>query len=375
MKWIGFLSPILSFSLIVASYAPNALAETQENGSSTPVHPLFADTTPLKLTLAYDIHSLRQNKFTLRDKGLPGRLTFEAQQLDVVVSPRGAGSFFCPQPQLRINFAKSASQNTPFAGLKKVKLFTSGICLKGNSDPTEDKMILANYLIYKLAEKALPYHFKTRLAEISYVDTSGQIAPYTQLAFFLEPEKQVERRLGLKRTEESELKQLGVAQLSKLAHIESVSAVNAFEFFIGNFDYGVPGFYFHITNSVEPFEKNVHMYRDSQGQLFPLVFDFDFSRLNYTGGCGVGAKFKPSSVQQTVWSCDVNGLTKVYKSDLEDFKFKEDAVRFFPSLKQAFLQWRQDNKSEIDQLGPEHSTNLDTFIEAFERALLAMAPH
>ncbi|MNK94990.1 hypothetical protein D3C87_1152120 [compost metagenome] len=333
-----------------------------------PAGNLFTNEEPLKLTLKYDIGLLQKEKASYRENGLPGTMQLDGKNLDVSIMTRGKGSFSCRQTQLKIDFSKAATAATPFEGFGKIKLFTSGRCLDAETNPESDKIILSNYLIYKLYEQIFPLHFKTRLVEISYTDAGGKVAPYTQLAFFMEPEKSVEARLSLKRIENPDLLKLGT-KITGMADEDSVNLMHAFQFFIGNYDYGVPGFYAHIAQSVIYMEKNVQMFQDASGKLFPIAYDWDFSRFIYVGGpyCNVGGRFFIDGTIPT--DCSLDNLSFTYEDDLVAYRYKDDVIGQLNVLKYAFQQWRAANKENLEKLGPKYLEGLDAFDQTFEPAV------
>lgn len=352
----------LLISLLVSSFA---MAKALPSGT------LFQDQAPLQISLSYDISQLKLSKESLRDsdQGLPGVVSIGDTSIPVEVTPRGKGSFSCEQPQLKLNFKKSQVQGTPFTDLKKIKLFTSGICIPNGTNPEHDKLILSNYLVYKLYEEVFPIYYRTRLVEISYTDTSGQIAPYKQLAFFMEPEDHIEARLNLHRFEQEDLDKIK-NEIVQMTDSEYAAHMHAFQFFIGNLDYGVPGYFYHISGSTNVFEKNMHMYQNKEnGKLIPIGFDWDFSRLLYIGrSCGgVSAPFFFGN--RGPLQCEPEKLKAVYKVDFAEFRYQNNVVQALPRLVSAFRMWREKEKESFKLLGPEFSQGLDAFIEAFPAAI------
>jgi hypothetical protein len=332
-----------------------------------PAGNLFNGEEPVKLTLKYDMKQLQNEKASYREKGLPGKIQIDGKTLEVGIMTRGKGSFSCKQTQLKIDFSKAATTETPFEGFGKIKLFTSGRCLDTVTNSDYDKIILSNYLVYKLYEEVFPMYFKTRLVQISYIDSSGKIKPFQQLAFFMEPEKSLEARLSLKRVENPELRTLG-PKVTAMADEDSVNLMNAFQFFVANYDYGIPGFYSHIAQSVIYIEKNVQMFQDTKGKLFPVAYDWDFSRFIYAASaCNVSGRFFIDGTVGT--DCSIENLKFVYEDDLVAFRYKDDLIGQLEVLKYAFKQWRTKNKENIEKLGSKYSEGLDAFEEAFEPAV------
>jgi hypothetical protein len=332
-----------------------------------PAGNLFNGEEPLKLTLKYDIKLLQNQKASYREQGLPGTIQIDGKSLNVGIMTRGKGSFSCKQTQIKIDFSKASTAQTPFEGFGKIKLFTSGRCLDTVTNPETDKIVLSNYLVYKLYEQVFPLYYKTRLVEISYVDSGGKIKPYKQLAFFMEPAKSLEARLSLKQIENPELRTLG-EKVTTLADEDTVNLMNAFQFFVANYDYGIPGFYSHIAQSVIYIEKNVQMFQDANGNLFPVAYDWDFSRFIYVESkCNVSGRF---FIDGTIGDdCSVDNLKFIYSDDLVAFRYKDDVVGQLEVLKYAFKQWRTKNQDNIEKLGSKYSEGLNAFEEAFEPAV------
>ncbi len=336
--------------------------------SSEKIH-LFSSLEPLELKLSYDIRELQLRKAELREEGLEGELTVNDKILKIRVAPRGNGSFhFCTQPQLRLLFNSSDSEETPFAGIKKLKLFTFGGCVEPKFSPAADTTILTNYLIYRFQDEVFQANYKTRLAWINYTDTSGTTPPYRQAAFFLEPGKSVKQRLSLTRIEKEDVTKAG-NKVAEALDPSAVSLMHAFQFFIGNFDYGVPGVYSHILNNAFPVEKNIHLFADSQGRLYPFSFDFDFSRFtNFARACTLSGSFFMGSPPS---ECLAKNIKETIAADLKKFKFASDVTANLAHLRQAFARWRSANQDLIDRLNPSllQNQHLDAFIAGFSEAV------
>lgn len=337
--------------------------------------PIFNDSSVININLEYDIIRLQKEKEELREDGLVGAITelTTNKKLPVQVLTRGNGSFECQQPQLKIKFDKELSKDTIFKKLGKVKLFTKGTCLENQTDPEQDRQIIANYLIYKLYEEMTGFSFKTRLLKINYKDTSGTFSDYTQYGFFLEPNSNLEKRLGLKNVDQLELMQLG-AQTPSLINMSSLKLVNAFELMIANYDYGISGFFSHIINDngypgIYYGEKNSKIYRDEQGKLIPFIYDFDFSRFGYSNPvCMFGFTFFHSNFSFNP-ACSVASLLEGLNKDLEMFKYKDDFDLNLKALVTGLKAWEEKHKSLISMLGAEYNLGLSNFKKALESKL------
>ena len=330
----------------------------------------FNDNSVVEISLNYNISRLQAEKESLREDGLKGELTtlFDNKKYSVKVLARGAGSFDCQQPQLKIDFKKKEVKNSIFDGLNKVKLFTKGVCLETKTDSEQDKQIIANYLIYKLYEEFSDIHYKTRLLKINYSDSSGTIPDYTQYGFFLEPKKNLEIRLDSKYVDILGLQNIG-ENLPNRMDENLVSKVNAFEFLITNYDYGIPGFFSHIINDsgypdILIAEKNSKVFEQRDGTLIPLIYDFDFSRFGYSAPmCMFGFRFFMNN-KPFVPSCEVSHLKSIILEDLRDFKYSNDVLKNIELFINSLNQWKTVNEALIFELGAEYQTGLNNFIKA-----------
>jgi hypothetical protein len=159
-------------------------------------------------------------------------------------------------------------------------------------------------------------------------------------------------------------------RLPELSSADIVSKVNAFEFLIANYDYGIPGYFSHIindslSNQIYYGEKNSKMFRDDNGSLIPFIYDFDFSRFGYMGPyCGFGFPFFWGAEPDL--ECDTNNLKNILLTDLEKFKYKNDVILHLPLFSKSLESWKKKNQSLIELLGKEYSNGLDNFQEALK---------
>ena len=330
---------------------------------------LFEKSELLKIKVSYNITQLQTDKFNLTETGLPATLEYADKVLQVEVLARGGGSMQCLQPQLKINFENSISAATIFQGFKKVKLFTNGSCNPNETNPLTDQYVLANYLQYRLYELISPYHFKTRLVEVTYNDTSGKYPPYTQTSFFLEPDKSIKQRLGFNRIEDEEIQAL-LPQIKTKMHPSALSYANGFEGFIANFDFIIPGHYSPTNDDLNaPIAKNVNLYQDINGYIYPFIYDFDYSRMNFNPGhaCWLTISI-PDELTDFKPRCLENEVIKAMKKDLST-PLKNAELESAPAIKKAQDKWQLIYKNEINSLGFIYSEERQMHINSFLKAI------
>jgi hypothetical protein len=215
---------LIGFPVLLALLGPALAAERA---------PLFQDDTSLKAVLTAPI----VQAYSQRDQDVriyfPGHWTYinsdgESQRLDVSIRTRG--NFrreFCTFPPLQLNFKKSQVKGTLFKGQDKLKLVAP--CQQGVASQQE---VLKEYLAYRIFEILTDRSFGTRLIRLSYIDSDEKRAPRTDLAFVIEDDGDVAKRLKVDqlRVSYNEFHQLDQP---------TTALLDLFQFLIGNNDYSV----------------------------------------------------------------------------------------------------------------------------------------
>ena len=232
--------------------------------------PLFRDHTPLKAVLTAPIsQAYAQRKSNVR-LYFPGHWSYidengETQRLQVSIRLRG--NFrrqYCELPPLRLNFKKSEVKGTLFAGQDKLKLVAP--CQHGLK--SQQKLLL-EYLAYRIYEVLTDRSFGSRLIRLSYVDSDEKLKSWTDLAFVIEDESDIGKRLGLDRANVAE------NRFEEL-HQPTTALVELFQLMISNHDYSVlqgPADEYCCHNSV------MYVDEDQPDKRIPIPYDFDMSGL------------------------------------------------------------------------------------------------
>jgi len=232
--------------------------------------PLFQDHTTMKAVLTAPIvqtYAQRSSDVRLYH---PGQWTYidangESQRLDVSIRIRG--NFrreYCELPPLRLNFKKSQVKGTLFGGQDKLKLVAP--CQNGLE--SQQKLLL-EYLAYRTFEILTDYSFGTRLIRLSYVDSDNKKKTWTDLAFVIEDDSDVAKRLKIDKARVAE------NQFEELDRPKTALA-ELFQLLISNHDYSVlqgpKGEY--CCHNTEMFTR-----KESADKRIPIPFDFDMSGL------------------------------------------------------------------------------------------------
>lgn len=262
------LRPLLALGATLLLATP---AVSQETVAPEDLLPLFRSHDLLRLRIEADFHALRRD----REEENPERegnawlIRDDGTEVHFPVQLRTRGRFrlqsrTCTFPPIRVNFRKGQVEETLFDGQDKVKLVTH--CRDGDRF---HQNVVREYLVYRIYNLLTPLSFQARMAEITYLDTSGEEDPVTRLAFFIEMEESLAERLGGEIPSDS-VQALGIHPAR--IHNEHAARVALFQYMVGNTDfslYGVPGTPPH----------NVVPVRLEAGGIIPVPYDFDWTGL------------------------------------------------------------------------------------------------
>ena len=300
---------VLLITILVLAIAGSADASERD--------PLFAEHETLKAVVTAPI----SQTYAQRDSDVrlyfPGQWTFmnedgESQRLDVSIRIRGNfRKEYCELPPIRLNFKKSQVKGTLFKGQDKLKLVSP--CQHGLE--AQQKLLL-EYLAYRTYEILTDQSFGSRLIRLSYVDSDDKLQPWTDLAFVIEDEGDVGKRLGLDKARVAE---------NRFEELDQVATARyeLFQLLISNHDYSVlkgpPGSYC-CHNSV------IYTSEDSPERRIPIPFDFDMSGL-------VNAKYAAPPSHLPIRQV----RTRYYRGLCQPDDVMADAVAHFLSKKEEIL--------------------------------------
>ncbi len=223
---------------------------------------LFKKPDALEVTITTGLGKL------IRDRDSTERVTHGAElsykdsagtAVTVAITLRTRGHFRrqarnCDFPPLKVEMTKDVARKTIFEGNRTLKLASS--CRPSSSD--YEQYILQEYSLYRMYQALTPWSFRTRLAHVTFQDSTGKSKPVQSWAFFVEDDGDLAQRRSSKKFEtkgalfdDLEPQQFGLMQL--------------FAYMAGNTDWSVAGLH------------NVTMLRDSSGTVHPVPYDFDWS--------------------------------------------------------------------------------------------------
>jgi hypothetical protein len=175
-----------------ALIALGALLAATAASAAEPAKPLFADDQPIRITIKGPIKRLASSED--RSRNVAATLSMGAESLPVQLSPRGITRLrkeTCDFPPIRVDFSGAPPATSMFAGQRRLKLVTH--C---RSSESFQQYPLLEYATYRLYNVLSPMSFRTRLAQVDYVEDDGR--PVTsRVGFFIEDLSDVARRNGM----------------------------------------------------------------------------------------------------------------------------------------------------------------------------------
>ena len=252
-----------------------------------PAKPLFAASDPIHIIIQAPLSKLINDRTT--NAAVPGTLTDSSgQALPIAVSLRGHVNRLaetCEFPPLRVEFTSTPPAGSVFAGQKKLKLMTH--CHSGSA---AQQYLLLHYATYQMYNLLTPLSFRARLASVDYRDAAGRTIT-SSAAFFLEDEKDLARRNGLK--------QVHAGTSIPLEWLSPTDAARSalFEHMIANHDWSM--------RAGPAGEECCHNFKllgvGAPGMTVPVPYDFDFSGLVGDPHATTPEQLKIGSVRQRVY--------------------------------------------------------------------------
>lgn len=246
--------------VFLAAVAFAASPATAKKGEVTP---LFASETPIHVTIQGPMGTLAGNR---AEVPRPATLTADGVSYPITLTTRGItrkSTDICDFPPLRVTFTKPAPPGSLFEHQKHLKLVTH--CRR---DPGFQQKVLLEYSAYKLYNLMTPASFRTRLANIDYLDDTGR--PYiSRIGYFLEEFSDVAKRNGMEAAHEPDT--ISGALLDPAAS----GRFAVFEYMISNYDWSMRA----GPKGTECCHNSRLINPGAGSQLIPVPYDFDFSGL------------------------------------------------------------------------------------------------
>ena len=235
-------------------------------GAAIPVsvaaaQPLFRSDTVLELTLTTNLRDLVRERDSTKLDWFDADFRYPSGDttVGVPVELRARGHFRrqrsnCDFPPIYLKVKKDTAQGTELQGNPRVKLTTP--CKAGNDD--FQQYILLEYGVYRMYEELLPMHPRTRLARISWRDSTERMKPLTVYAFFSEQDEEVAKEYDIT------LRENMVGARFADVHQPTLQGIALFSLMVGNSDWSLGGLH------------NIYLLQDSIGTIKPVAYDWDW---------------------------------------------------------------------------------------------------
>jgi hypothetical protein len=206
----------------------------------------------------------------------------------------------CFMPTMKLDFRNTTSPKLAPLGLLKLVCACS-------TGPSDERLVLREFLTYKIYNLLTDMSFRVRLLRINYKDTRGKIKSYSQYGFFIEATDDMAKRNKCREVNKP-------AFHSERTNRQQMTLVSIFQYMIGNTDWSVPAFH------------NIKLMRsrtDSLSSPYTIPYDFDF--------CGlVNANYASPPQELDITSVRERAYRGFQRSSTEI----EDALKIFHEKKQ-----------------------------------------
>ena len=223
---------------------------------------LFRDEAPLTLTLTTNLRDLVRERDSTELRWFGAEMSYadaKGTMRRLPVELRARGHFRrqarnCAFPPLFLRADRAARDSSILQGNPRLKLVTP-------CRPTADdyqQYIYVEYLTYRTYAIINPVHHRTRLAQITYRDSTDRVKPITVMAFFLEIEEEVADEAKLKFSEQT-------GAVFDDMEAEALNRLSLFEYWVGNTDWSLSALH------------NISLFQKPDGAYVPIAYDFDWS--------------------------------------------------------------------------------------------------
>ncbi len=226
--------------------------------------PLFKSEEVLPVTITSNMRDLVRQRDSTKLEWFGAAFTYSEgdSAVSIPVELRARGHFRrqrsnCEFPPLFVRGEKERLSGTELQGNPRLKLVTP--CRPGSEE--YQQYILLEYGIYRAYEVLNDIRPRTRLAQVTYVDSADRAKPLTVPAFFMETSKEVsdEEKMTLR-------EEMTGARFADV-HQETLQSLALFEVMVGGNDWSLGA------------QHNIFLLQDSLGVFYPVAYDWDFSGL------------------------------------------------------------------------------------------------
>ncbi|MCP5145889.1 MAG: hypothetical protein H6978_13860, partial [Gammaproteobacteria bacterium] len=229
---------------------------------------LFAARDDFSIILEFPLRELVRNKAA--KKPLPATLHYrdsEGHTISIPLEVRARGNKrleLCSFPPILLDLKPKRSTGTLFAGFKELKLVTQ--CKRG--DRYADYVRLEQQ-IYQVFNLLTPLSFRTRMLNVTYRDSTGEVESFTEPGFVIEEIEDVARRNTMQRVRKP---RLSIEELDST----HASLSTLFQYLVGNTDWSA---YVPSEGDDECCHNGRPIASSKSGPVVVVPYDFDHTGL------------------------------------------------------------------------------------------------
>ncbi|MFI5130329.1 MAG: hypothetical protein ACHQFX_10075 [Chitinophagales bacterium] len=310
-------------------------AQPALNTNTLPVRKLnsalfFQEEQMISMDLSTDLKKLTSEKKL--ETYQPATVTCRFPDSSVISEPirlTARGEFRrteCYVPSIKLDFKSAASPK--LSPLSKLKLVV-GCGVRAD----DEKLLLKEFLIYKMYNILTEKSFRVRLLHINYTDTRKKIRSYSQYGFLIEDVDKMAKRNKCSEVEKQVFK-------SEMTDREQMTLVAIFQYMIGNTDWSVPNY--HNIKLMRPVT-------DSISFPYTVPYDFDFAGLVDAHYAIPYENLPITSVRQRLYRGYPRTLQEVQRT-LDIFREKREAInKLVMSFELLHIRQRKDMISYLDE--------------------------
>ncbi len=223
---------------------------------------LFKSREPLQVVLTTNLRDLLRERDSTALRWFGAEMKYRdasGAERVIPVELRARGHFRrqagnCAFPPLFLRAERAVRDSSILRGNPRLKLVTP--CRPGSSD--YQQYIFTEYQVYQTYALLDPVHHRTRLIQVTYVDSTERVKPIAVTAFFLEVADEVADEHRLEHVETT-----GVTW--EYIVPEPMNVISLFQYWVGNTDWSVAGLH------------NIAMFRNPAREFRPVAYDFDWT--------------------------------------------------------------------------------------------------
>jgi hypothetical protein len=316
---------------------------------------LFADTTPLELTLTANFARVFRNRDTLSTQRFPATLTVADTSgapttITVEIAPRGHFRLDrknCEFPPIKITFVDTSARGTPFQGQNGIKLGTH--CRPDSKEYEE--YIVREYVVYRIHNLVSDVSLRARLARVTYVGDKPGSKPYTTLGLLIEDDDDAAKRNGGRI---AELRGGTFAEVDA----EQIRLIGVFEYLIANTDWSMYALH------------NIRLIQAPGGRTIPLAYDFDHAGIVSARYARPDYRLPIKTVQERLYQgpcLSAGELAPVFAKFTAQRGAIEATYAGTPGLSAGYRKWARDFVSDFFETIGDPRKVRDRIIEACPR--------